>query len=258
MIFDNNLEYLNNFLGYGDPDRAKIFFFGIEEHGQCKSMEEFNNSRDKFFTYIINESCAAKNITEKIQVTLSYRLLTKNLNIDLKVTEAEYLNGKVNYNYEFFSNVYPLGCTNDKSWEPINTEITGYLGNEKFTYRNECWEGTGRHAGVKPRLVVLKYFLRFIKNRIESEQNVWIFVMGLNKRNPYCPALKMFPLISEVFNVDPDLLEKESDIKNHKGSNMYHCYNDRIWFTQHPSYGNLNSEDVDKIIKCIIHSKQIS
>ncbi|MBK7446217.1 MAG: hypothetical protein IPJ45_09375 [Ignavibacteria bacterium] len=169
-----NLNYLNNFLGYGDSDKARVFHIAIEEkldpnsdHG--KVLSKFISQRDNGEIEILEKTTVHPG-TEKLQSKLTYRLITEILEIDIKCSEEEYLqlDFKILRDLEFCSNVNPIACPAEGKWANINTVITGY--DSKTKYLIDSWNGTGNFVRIKPRKEVLIEFLTKIKCRMENEK----------------------------------------------------------------------------------------
>ncbi len=259
-----NLNLLNRFLGYGNPDLARIFFFGIEEGLPFEGEEDFNkwlrNLKEfeilpnkylccDFNGNIVSKTRPVKWPTEGFQAYFSYKILNEVLFEKDLPSLNDYLS-KHYIQYEkrvFCSNVFPIGSKRDKDWETPNISITGYSMREKNLYRDDCWNATGRHNNIIARSIVIRDFLKYIKMRMDSDIGVWIFVMGK------VPITKMFPILSDIFGIDKNLMENGGCFKNHEKKPVYCSYNKRIWFTQHPSYGHFVQNDVIRVIDYIKH-----
>lgn len=175
-----NIEISNRFLGCGDPKKALIYFFGIEEGEPYKSTTEIRSianppnefieiNNNKYYFDNTRKKRGVKGATEPFQAYLSYRLLKEYFDIkELPATVVLYKSG---YYIEkedrvFNSNTYPLSASSISS-NP-NISLTGF--SDKNDYYDYSWEQT-----PAPRKVVLKNFINDIKR---NNSDYFIFIMG--------------------------------------------------------------------------------
>lgn len=240
-----NLKYLNNFLGYGDSDKAKVFHIAIEEkldpnYDREDVLSKFISERDKGETEILKKTIVYPR-TEKIQSRLSYRLISEILGIDMGYSEEEYLQPdfEILRDHEFCSNVNPISNISQNEWADVNTLITGYDNRKDFL--NESWNGTGTFEGIKPRKDVLSEFFKKIKKRMENE-NIFVFIEG---NDPY---FKLQGIIESIFNLNTESEQDRIVHHNHRGNVIFSFYGKKIWCIGHPSNDNFNETDIETVI----------
>jgi len=247
-----NLIYINNFLGYGESDKARVFHIAIEEkldfkHDKDKFISNFISQREKGEKEILKKTKVHSG-TEKIQSRLSYRIINEILGIDMGFTEEEYLKPdfEILRDLEFCSNVFPLSNIGESEWADVNTNITGY--DSKNEFLKDSWNGTGKFEGVKSRQEVMKEFLTKIKYRMEKEK-VFLFIEG---NDPY-KYLK--ENLKSVFEIDTESNDGKVVHRSHLGREIHSFYNDSIWSVGHPSYGHFNDTDIDNVITYLKNSQ---
>lgn len=250
-IYKDNLKYLNRFLGYGNPWTARIFFFGIEEHGEF-TYEEFIERKNENCRYKIPDISPSNGRTEHIQSSLTYRILSQVLHFQMPCTEEEFKIGFNVPNYMFCSNLYPIGSSRESYWSNTNIIITGYQ--RKSRFKRDCLDGTGNFQGITSRKESLKRFLKFIKRRMQRD-SVWIFVNGYKRNDILSPGEVFKELFTDVFGLTANqyTISENLHLTNYLGNSMLPLYGNKIWITPHPTV--LSYNDVNIIIDTILQSK---
>ncbi len=254
-----NIEISNRFLGYGDPSKALIYFFGIEEGepyepttdirsiaNPPKEFIEINNN--KYYFDNTRKKRGVKGATEPFQSYLSYGILKEYFDIkELPATVDLYKSG---YYVEkedrvFSSNTYPLGASSIGS-NP-NISLTGFT--DKNDYYDYSWEQT-----IAPRKVVLKNFINDIKR---NNSDYLIFIMGNYTYPPKrgrSPQERLKPICEELgFSFGKFTFPDANDqlYNNYTGIELkWECSDcKRIWLIGHPSKGAFDERAADRIIE---------
>jgi hypothetical protein len=246
-----NLSYTNRFLGYGNPFKATVYFFGIEEYGEFEE-HEFYESRSANKRYLIPDKNKSTGRTENLQSALTFRLLKNVQNFSMNCTEEEFKRGEYEFeNPMFCSNLYPLGSNRDSKWSSTNIKLTGYKSKED--YRQQCLTGACHFQTIISRKEVLTTFLKLIKRRMESSP-IFIFVMGHNKNDQNSPGNVFKELFSNVFEIQQSDFDcaSQGKITNYRGQSIIHICRNRVWITPHARV--LSYADLDKIIEVILRT----
>lgn len=240
-----NLNYLNNFIGYGDSNKAKVFHIAIEEkldknYIQEEIVNEFITKRDIGRTEILIPTTVHPG-TEYIQSRLSYKLITEILRIDMGYTMDDYLRPdfEILRNLEFCSNENPIACTAEGEWADVNTLITGYV--NRIDFLNDSWNGTGNFEGITPRRDVFSEFLMKIKARMENEK-YFLLIEGNS------PFDRLKELIESIFEIDTNSQEGRGILPSHLGREMYSYFGNKIWRIYHPGHNNFINTDIDNLL----------
>lgn len=227
-IQKKRIEVLTTFCGYGNPETAKIFFMGIEEHHTLDSHGSdsldklvenliiIGNRDRKDWTYL-DSSGSATGKTERTQVNVHKALIGGSL------TEEEIFQSEIHC-----FNFYPLGANTIKQYPSHYNE---YFGFETKSDLYKYFDNESR------RKEILK---SFINEKIINKGKM-LFVFG-----------KACWEKVENHLLAPDLRCKNpfdgwSNKKSKKPSGIKWSDNKQIWLTGHPSYGWINNEVIEKI-----------
>jgi len=253
-----NIEISNRFLGYGDPKKAVIYYFGLEEGAPFKSSQDIRNianppdqfveiNNDRYFFDNTKGNRGVKGNTESFQAYLSYKILKEFFDIkELPETVDIYKSGYYIENEDrvFSSNTYPLGASSIGS-NP-NISLTGFT--DKNEYYDYSWGQTST-----PRKEVLKIFINDIKR---NNSDYLIFIMGnytyppkrgrsaQERLKPICEELG-FTFGKLTF---PDTKEKLYNTFTNIEL-KWECSNcKKIWLIGHPSKGASDERLADRIV----------
>lgn len=261
-----NIVISNRFLGYGDPNKAVIYYFGLEEAAPFKSSEEIKNivytpnsfleiNNDRYFFDNTRKNRGVKGNTESFQAYLSYRILKDFFNIKvLPETVDLYKSGYYIENEDrvLSSNTYPLGASSIAS-NP-NISLTGFT--DKNAYYDYAWEQT-----PVPRKEVLKNFINDIKNK-RNNSDYFIFIMG----NYIYPPNKGRSAQERLKQICEELGYKFGKFIFPDSKNiLYNSYTStelkwecsdckRIWLIGHPSKGASDERVADRIVNFLINN----
>lgn len=265
-----NIEISNKFLGYGAPNKAVIYYFGLEEAAPFISSKEIKNivnppyslieiNNDRYFFDNTRKKRGVKGNTESFQAYLSYRILKDFFNINvLPETVDLHKSGYYIENEDrvFSSNTYPLGASNIGS-NP-NISLTGF--SNKNDYYDYAWEQTSI-----PRKIVLKNFINHIKS-IRNNSEYFLFIMGnytypTNKGRSAQERIK--PICEELGFTFGKFTFPDSKDKLHNsytGTELkWECSDcKRIWLIGHPSKGASDERVADRIVNFLISNLRIS
>ncbi len=234
---EDNLEILNNFIGYGNPE-AKYWFIGIEEHSPDKNRKgiDWELESKRFDIYKQNYQYKPfslsnkdfKFLNEKITYTPTYEGIKKiynQINSSNKIETDEIGNYGINL---FIANLYPLGrsTTRDK----YNEFVKRYLYDDSFEkWFEDNWE---KRKDILKKFLINKLFK-------DSKKEKYIFCLGISSWNEFEELFKS-SLNEPTFKFDT--------IKNSKNDNYYGYYkanNYNIYCLYHPAssrFNNLNFE----------------
>ena len=213
VISDKDLQSLANFMGYGDPDRARVFFMGIEEHN---TFTDFDFVEYGKYTIKPNpKGTPTKGVTENMQCHIYRKLVAE-------VEEGEIFESGIHcFNY------YPVGAKN------VTTLPTGL---ERFGSKAKLYD----YIEHETRRI---HFLRaFIEEKILGPKKL-LFVFGKESRT----IAKR--LLTDVKFSEP---YEGWVTKNGKPSPIQWSEDKLIWLTGHPSHRWITSEVVEKIADIIV------
>ncbi|MCC6864961.1 MAG: hypothetical protein IT280_02245 [Ignavibacteria bacterium] len=261
-----NIEISNRFLGYGDPNKAVIYYFCLEEAAPFKSSKEILNivnsvnqfieiNNNRYFFDNTRKNRGVKGNTESFQAYLSYKILKDFFDIkELPETVDLYKSGYYIENEDrvFSSNTYPLGASNIGS--NTNISLTGFSNiNDYYDY---AWEQT-----KAPRKEILKNFINDIKNK-RNNSDYFIFIMGNFTYPPNTgrSAQERLKQICEELGYKfgkftfPDSKDKLNN--SYTGTELkWECSDcKRIWLIGHPSKGASDKRVADRIVDFLINN----
>ncbi len=232
------LDFMNNFIGYGNIEKAKIFFIGIEEGGSGFMNEnDFYNWKNKVTepTNLLNGlyykkldgNFTSKGPTERMQNHIC-RVFSKNL---IPIQNPKDIG--------FYSNLYPFPSTN------INTEYPP-------TYRQLFGIDSKEEYGINFRSHRINVFLNMINEIKKISEEFYFFILGTYNEDD---LISMFEELGYNF---PKELVNNNIIKRGNGYLYWRSSECRkIWVTGHPSYGWVNEKVIDEIVKEIeIYKKE--
>lgn len=183
MTPHQRLSRLEEFWGYGDPDKASVLFIGIEEGGQ------WNPKPDQSLEQCIDDSISRSNKPyspkeewadaasvkslsrlELMQAYIALRLnhgdRIINMDADFRCRQVqEYCRGEFGETEAFQANLYPIPCRNNSAWDTALTKALG-ITETKMAYRTKV---------LDKRLEVLKALLGHISS---PEKRCKTIIMG--------------------------------------------------------------------------------
>ena len=80
ILKENLLENITKFFGYGNPECAKLFFMGIEEHDEFPGTDFFDSAKGDKYLYKLNPvNAKANGITEQMQCKIYEKMFSKRI-----------------------------------------------------------------------------------------------------------------------------------------------------------------------------------
>jgi hypothetical protein len=241
-----NLETMNHFIGYGDPDSDKIYM-GIEEHGGS-GTGDINIEQEKLDVYIETYN---KNIGKPFTLTnedfqsyyVKYPYIKEREKIDDEKSQLykiyKYLNNKMNENYK-------INCISDNlgSEKVKNFLSTNLYALPKKGINTSYDRITFKLFGVNPKeykdyLTTRKKYLRDFINERSNKQKLIIFC--------FCIANEFKDFFEKTLLLK-NLNFKGFPIDNFKKANCFYVYsNDNIIAFQfyHTGRGRLTVNHID-------------
>lgn len=219
----NRLDILTTFCGYGDLDKAKIFFMGIEEHQtmSCLEVNDFvqkligrNAVTQKEYTWL-DSSGVANGLTERMQRKVYLTLTTR----DTLPEEQIFEHGVHCFNY------YPLGANQVSVYPSHYNDCLGLDFKGKPEFYRYFEEKTERK-----RILEL-----FIKEQI-LEKGKMLFVLGKGYWN------KLEELLPHI-----EFIENKTKNANSKLDILRWSIDKQIWLTGHPSHNWFNNDVLMRI-----------
>jgi hypothetical protein len=226
MSPEERLLRLANFRGYGDYDKSRFLYIGIEE-GLALTEGKIDEHLDGSSIDIPWSKPALgypTNITERMQALLSIALL-KNFDKPCEPDVSKYLLSEKN---EFCANIYPIGAKSLKYQPP------------QYEHLFEKNKPDAQFNLVKERKVIIK---EMIHDFLISEDGK-VFIFGKNAHD----FLDRYNILDELkIQISDDRIE----FKGKRPSTIRYSTDLKVWLTGHPSYSWFNGEAIDEIIKKI-------
>lgn len=242
-------EIANRFVGYGNPETAKIAIFGIEEGGQQwgKHPEEDDKRLTKIKQHLKNGFLLRENwpddwngpmrLTERIQCYLCLKIHGKinRYDADLiqKFREIEFCAKD-----EIVGNVLPVG--KPKACDPYGTETLKYFGFDTSDSLRQYWDSVSNERFK---------LIRKAMDNLRENQGIVLFI-------GYCQEANAKKIIQRIYEKDGgDLtINQHTRIsckcrKSHwVGILNKSSLNPLCYFAPHPGHGHLTEQGIDKII----------
>lgn len=242
------IETTNKFLGYGKPNEAKCFFIGSEEHSPFSDVNDFEKwkaclkgfkiNNKQYYYYDKLRPATAIGYEGRISY-LQFKLQNiyyKNYSGDL-----ESFRNDINNFFCFWGNIKPIGDEKEDSWSEFNREITGY--DTKEEYFDRIWD-----SETYSRKLIIIEFLKYLKNRIISGENILIFHFGSTKSfSPYNALLSIYKDLGFTFSEEN---KNTVNLRNNKDKKYWWTSSDcnTVWFTGHPGNDWYNDKVADEIV----------
>jgi hypothetical protein len=284
---EERFEILNNFLGYGNVDTAKILFIGIEERGSWTkdniSLMEYNktgkvkkdtelkclidrrlnviaNRIEGEMPYLTKEEWTDKTwskhdihdsdfkTTEKIQTYLSLRLQGEKIcNLNCGL---EYWKDGYNRN---ISGGFCSSIEFQTNIFPLGVKSENAWNDEEYPslFNVPPKKEDYRKKCINKRLDVLKKLIKILReNTKKRNERVLIFVMGAEPECYLKPALNTLGWFSfPTENCCPNDNDLTSKIcRGNRPLTWSWSKCESVWFLGHPSYGWVNKEVIDWIV----------
>ncbi len=249
-----NIEISNRFLGYGDPSKALIYFFGIEEGGEFNEKEFLKwkedilkkktliHNQEYFYQDFSGENEDKRSVcwpTEGQQAYLAFQLIKK-VFLEKRPELKDYLDRYYisEENKVFCSNVFPLGSSSERKWPEFYKVVTSYVN------KNDYYEYSFSLNRPHDRKSILTEFIKKIKN---DHQEFFIFIMGQSAKE------RLNPILEKEFdfkNGHTFPSENEYILRRNYHPMYYKCSAcKRIWYIGHPSNGWFDERVADRIIE---------
>jgi len=242
-------EIANRFVGYGNPETAKIAVFGIEEGGKQlgedpkKDDQTLYNARNychdgfwhrenwppEWLSYEMGR-------TENIQCYFSLKMRNKFgiKNMDIKTFWQEEFRGT----HEITGNIIPIG--KPKACDPYGTETLKYFGFDTSDSLRQYWDSVSNERFK---------LIRKAMDNLRENQGIVLFI-------GYCQEANAKKIIQRIYEKDGgDLtINQHTRIsckcrKSHwVGILNKSSLNPLCYFAPHPGHGHLTEQGIDKII----------
>ena len=237
----SNLNILNNFIGYGNPD-AEYLFVGIEEHSYDNNSKDINweSEHKRFDIYknnFFNKPFSLSNtdfneLNHETGKSPTYEGITKIYNHLNKGERLEIKDiGKLSSNL-FIMNLYPLGRATTK--DKYNDFVKEYLFNGDFEeWYNDNWMPSRKNVLVD-----------FLKNYFQTNKNTkkWVFCLGTSLWYEFEDLLKS-ALEDPQFK-----FEIKQEVTNNTYFGLSEKTNSNIFCLYHPASSHFRKLDIQNIL----------
>jgi hypothetical protein len=187
---EQRLEKVMNFLGYGDPKTAKVWFIGIEEAKAFDDTSKIDKLNSKFDTY--NGCKGAKTSVYQIISKIILGLKKQEWFEEWRIYRDNILFSKGSEAVQL--NLFPLGKQNIKKWEENYTKWFNLKFKQYYDFVRD--ENNGR--------------FKLIKNEIQKTKPLTICFFSKRDREQF---IKLFNLLEkETSEYDNFFLYKKEKI----------------------------------------------